>query len=373
LSAEIGEALMDSITNPHDKIFRETWSDKEAAVDFLQNYLPEAVVSLIDLNSLEISKDSFVENDLKEYHSDLLYKVMMDGCEGYVYLLFEHKSYPDRLIHLQLSEYMHKIWRLHLKQEKNDELPVIIPMVLYHGQRKWQYGTKFSTRFSEASEKLKPYIPDFEFILYDLTQYSDDAIRGMIFYRVVMLLFKHIFDPDIARKLPGIFSLMREITESEGGLRFLEKILRYLFSATDKITPDELKDMVEKSLSQDKGDVFMTIAERLRQEGFELGVQQAATMAERLRQEGFELGIQQGVQQGIQQGVQQGVQQGIQQGIEQGIREAIDLGLELKFGDEGSQIMPMIRLIHDCDRLRAIKNAIKTAKNLSDVKAMIEN
>jgi len=52
-----------------------------------------------------------------------------------------------------------------------------------------------------------------------------------------MLLFKHIYDPDIALKLPGIFSLMREIVESEGGLRFLEKILRYLFSSADTITP----------------------------------------------------------------------------------------------------------------------------------------
>jgi predicted transposase/invertase (TIGR01784 family) len=371
---------MDTITNPHDKLFRETWSDRDVAVDFLQNYLPEDVVSLIDLNSLEIGKDSFVEDNLKEYHSDMLYNVMLDGCEGYVYLLFEHKSYPDRLIHLQLSEYMHKIWRLHLKQEKNDELPVIIPMVLYHGQRKWRYGRKFSTRFSGASEKLKRYIPDFEFILYDLTQYSDDTIRGMIFYRVVMLLFKHISDPDIARKLPGIFSLMQEITESEGGLRFLEKILRYLFSATDQITPDDLKDMVKESFSQEKEGVFMTIAEILRKEGYEQGIQQAMTIAEKLRKEGFEQGIRQaeklrkeGFEQGIQQGVQQGIQQGIEQGIRDGLTEAIELGLGLKFGDKGISLMPLIRLIHDCERLRAIKNVIKTAKNLSDVKTIIEN
>ncbi|OQX17617.1 MAG: hypothetical protein BWK80_39395 [Desulfobacteraceae bacterium IS3] len=228
---------METVTNPHDKLFRETWSDKEVAADFLRNYLPEDVLSLTDLNSLEICKDSFVEDDLKEYHSDILYKVMVHGCETYVYLLFEHKSYPDRLIHLQLLEYMLKIWRLILRQEKYDYLPVIIPMVLYHGRKQWQHGIRFSSLFPKNSEKLTAYIPDFGFILRDLTRYSDDEIRGLVLYRVVMLLFKHIYDPDIALKLPGIFSLMREIVESEGGLRFLEKILRYLFSSADTITP----------------------------------------------------------------------------------------------------------------------------------------
>jgi predicted transposase/invertase (TIGR01784 family) len=349
---------METVTNPHDKLFRETWSDKEVAVDFLRNYLPEEVLLLVDLNFLEISKDSFVENDLKAYHSDLLYKIMLDGKEGYVYLLFEHKSYPDRLIHLQLLEYMLRIWRLHLRQEKGYHLPVIIPMVLYHGQKKWQYGTKFSVLFSGYSEKLAAYVPDFEFILRDLTQYSDEEIRGIVLYRVVMLLFKHIFDLDIAKKLPGIFALMREVTEAENGLRFLEKILRYLFNTADDITPDELKRMVEESLSQEKGDFTMTIAERLRQEGFEQGIRQ---------------GVQQGIRQGVQQGIQQGVQQGIQQGIRDGLIEGIELALSLKFGDDGVKMMPLIQHIQDCERLRAVKNAIRIAKDISELKAVIGN
>ncbi|HAO23001.1 MAG TPA: hypothetical protein DCQ37_22650, partial [Desulfobacteraceae bacterium] len=166
-----------------------------------------------------------------------------------------------------------------------------------------------------------------------------------------------ISDPDIAQKLPGIFALMREITESEGGLRFLEKILRYLFNTADGITPDELKNMVKESLSQEKGGIIMTIAEILRKEGYEQGIALADKRYE----------------QGIQQGVQQGVQQGIQQGIRNGLVEAIELGLSLRFGDEGLKIIPLILHIQDCERLRAIKNAIRIAENLSEVRAIIGN
>lgn len=81
------------------------------------------------------------------------------------------------------------------------------------------------------------------------------------------------------------------------------------------------------------------------------------TIAEMMRKEGFE----------------QGLQQGIQQGIRNGLVEAIELGLSLKFGDEAMNIMPLIQHIQDCERLRGIKNMIKTAKDLSELKALIGN
>jgi len=41
------------------------------------------------------------------------------------------------------------------------------------------------------------------------------------------------------------------------------------------------------------------------------------TLAERIKQEGIEQGIEQGIGQGIEQGIGQGIEQGIGQGIEQ--------------------------------------------------------
>jgi len=85
------------------------------------------------------------------------------------------------------------------------------------------------------------------------------------------------------------------------------------------------------------------------------------TIAEMMRKEGFE------------QGIQQGVQQGIQQGIQQSIRETIEFGLSFRFGDEGLAIMPLIRHIQDYERLRVIRDAVKTVKDLSDLKDIIGN
>ena len=57
---------MAEIHNPHDVFFKNTMSDKENAISFLQNYLPDELLRLINLDSLQIEKDSFVSDKLQE-------------------------------------------------------------------------------------------------------------------------------------------------------------------------------------------------------------------------------------------------------------------------------------------------------------------
>jgi predicted transposase/invertase (TIGR01784 family) len=84
---------MSELRNPHDLFFRETFSRLEVARDFIAHYLPANVIAVLDLNTLELQKDSFVDADLRENFSDLLYRVQLgDGSEANVYLLLEHTS-----------------------------------------------------------------------------------------------------------------------------------------------------------------------------------------------------------------------------------------------------------------------------------------
>ena len=325
---------METVNNPHDKLFRETWSHREEAVDFLTRYLPHDVSALIDLETLEICKDSFISKALRDTSSDLLYTVDIGNSTGYVYVLFEHKSYRDSWIHLQLLEYMISIWRLYLKQQKKKkfpiQLPIIIPIVLCHGEREWTVSPSFAELMSGPVEALNRYIPDFDYILRDLTRDVDDEIQGTALSRIVMLLFKHIHDPDILDQLPAIFDLMRTLLNREGGLHTLEMLLRYVFSAIEENALDQVTHIAEAAL---KGDIIMTIAERLHNEG---------------------------------------KTEGMQQGYERGLVEAIEFGISLKFGDDAMQaIMPMIRSIHDLTRLQSIKDAVKQAQDLAQVTPLL--
>ncbi|ABI67501.1 Rpn family recombination-promoting nuclease/putative transposase [Syntrophomonas wolfei] len=122
------------IQNPHDRFFKETLGKVEVAKDFLNNYLPGNIIKVIDVDTLEPQKDSFINKELQEGFSDLLFKANINNREGYIYFLFEHKSYTRKDIAFQLLRYMMEIWETKSKKEKADELPVIIPLVVYHGK-----------------------------------------------------------------------------------------------------------------------------------------------------------------------------------------------------------------------------------------------
>ena len=344
--------MSETIQNPHDKLFRETWSNRDAARDFLRNALPQAVLETLELDTLDIAKDSFIDTDLQDYFSDILYAVNMQGQPGYVYVLFEHKSYSDCLIHLQLLEYMLRIWRLYLKQQsepgKTRYVPIIIPLVLYRGAETWPAVHAFSELFQKPPDSTRAYIPDFHYILHDLSHYADEEIRGTLLSRVVLLLFKHIFDPDFAGRLPGILGIMRELLKEDTGLRHIEMILRYIFNATDNVTEQELHDMVEHSLHGSAEGEVMTLAEQLRKEGYE-----------------------QGIQTGLQKGMQKGELKGKREGKREGLLEGVELGLLIKFGDDGLKLMPIIQLIDSIDELEEVKETLKYATDIAEMKAIV--
>ena len=327
---------MTLVSNPHDKLFKQIWSDRETAADFLANYLPGDISGLMDLKTLEICKDSFVDKHLKEYFSDLLYKVSFGDQSGYVYMLFEHKSYPQKITALQLLSYICRIWKLHIKQQ-GLPLPVIIPLVIYHGRKEWNGSTSLLHLMASTDKRLMGYIPDFSFILFDLSKYSDNQIKGAVLSRVGVLLLKYVFTPGYEEKLPEILGLLKALLEKQTGLQYIEIIIRYILRTAENMTATNLKKMVEDNLSVDKGEMIMTLAEKF-----------------------------------IQEGIQQGIQQGVQQGIRQGLIEAIEMGLQLRFGAEGYRLMPKIYKIEDVHALRAVKDAVRSMKNIDEVKIAID-
>jgi len=320
----------DTVTSPHDKFFKEFFSKEKEAREFLSLYLPDHIKKIIDLSTLSISKDSFIEKELQEYFSDILYKVEIQGQPAWIYLLFEHKSYPEALVSFQLLRYMVKIWEQLLNQRQiHQAFPLIIPLVIYHGKAKWRIGTQFSHLFSSHAPTLSPYIPDFTYLLYDLSHLSDDQIKGAVTLKAFLLLLKYIFHDDFRKQLFDMAYLFKELASKATGMEYLETFLRYIISATDKINEHDIKEILTKTVPQGGDTIMPTIAEKW-------------------------------------------VQQGMQQGIRQGLLEAIQLGLELKFGAKGLSLYADICKIDDSARLRSIEKAIIIAKEVEEIKGLIK-
>jgi len=264
---------MNKVTNPHDSFFRETFGRKEIAAGFLKEYLPDQLVQKIDLESLNIAKDSFIEKELQHHFSDLLYSVSYGKGQLYLYFLFEHKSSPDPWVALQLLRYQVRIWEQHRKQHPKDaQLPAIVPLVLYHGRRNWQIANSFRSLIAGSNAELDAYIPDFIYQLHDLSVLQDDEIKGEVLGRITLLLLKHIFDPELAEKLPEILSLLQEVEGKQDSLEILEVLLRYVVKATKRFDEHELKEILEKSFIEE--DVMQDFIDKYVEQGMQQGMQQ---------------------------------------------------------------------------------------------------
>lgn len=59
--------------NPHDNFFKEIFTVLENAIDFLMGILPEDILHELDISSLRLDNNSYVDEELDEFYSDLVY------------------------------------------------------------------------------------------------------------------------------------------------------------------------------------------------------------------------------------------------------------------------------------------------------------
>lgn len=66
-------------------------------------------------------------------------------------------------------------------------------------------------------------------------------------------------------------------------------------------------------------------------------------------------------------------QQILGEGERRGIISGIEMALEIKFGDEGLQLMPQISQITDLEKLKVIQRAVKTVNSLEELQTLISS
>ena len=83
-----GISLGMSIYNPHDKVFKEVESVKENALDMLQAFLPADISGLLDFSTLELDNQSYIDETLSTFFSDLVYSCRLRAGEGELRIAF---------------------------------------------------------------------------------------------------------------------------------------------------------------------------------------------------------------------------------------------------------------------------------------------
>lgn len=61
-----------------------------------------------------------------------------------------------------------------------------------------------------------------------------------------------------------------------------------------------------------------------------------------------------------------------QEGLREGLLSGIDLGLELKFGSEGLELLPEIAKIENVEVLKKIQAGLKTVSTLAELRSIYQ-
>ncbi len=344
------------LANPHDRFFRHFLADPRRAQAFLRHVLPADVQRHLDLATLRPEDASFVDPDLRRHQGDLLFRVdLKAGGEGYVYLLFEHKSYPDRWVAWQVLRYMVRIWEREWRERQGEEgarLSPIVPVVVYHGRAPWRAPQAFEALVAGPAA-VRAYVPAFAYRLYDLSEVEDEVLWGEVVIGAWLALLKYIQRPELEGRLEAIFRALArwmEVAGAESGVEALVTVLRYLAEAREGLREEVLRAAVERALPGG-GAVMATLAQKW-----------------------LEQGLQEGLQKGLEEGLQKGLQQGLREGLVKARREDVVALLEARLAPEAewlARVRERLEAIDDLERLQRLLIAAAQAESLDAFEAAL--
>ena len=295
-----------STPTPHDATFRQFLTQPDIARDFMELHLPAKLRALCDLSTLKLEPGSFVEDDLRQYFSDVLYSLKTTAGDGYVHVLIEHQSSPDRHMAFRLMRYAVAAMQRHL-EAGHKKLPLVIPVLFYTGKRSpYPYSTRWLDEFDDPAVAEQLYGGAFP--LTDITVIPDDDIMNHRSMAALTLLQKHIHQRDMATLTDRLATLLMADTLSSSQVTVL---IHYLLQAGESADSEAFVRELAQRVPQ-HGDALMTIAQQLEQKGIEKGRMEG-------RQEGIQLGEQRGIEKGEREATLKIARTMLQNGLDQNI------------------------------------------------------
>ncbi|MBP2198855.1 Rpn family recombination-promoting nuclease/putative transposase [Pantoea cypripedii] len=254
---------------PHDAVFKTFLSHPTTARDFMSLHLPPDLLKICDLATLKLESGSFVEEDLRPYYSDVLYSLRTSKGEGYIHVLIEHQSSPDKHMAFRLMRYAIATMQRHL-DAGHKTLPLVIPVLFYQGKRSpYPYPVNWLELFSDPIQATELYNGDFP--LVDITVIPDEEIMQHRSMAALTLLQKHIRQRDLNEFLDQLGKLMLEefMTRQQ-----MLTLVNYILQAGETPNSENFIRELAQRVPQHEEEL-MTIAQQLEQKGKQLGAREA--------------------------------------------------------------------------------------------------
>ncbi|EJR8690333.1 Rpn family recombination-promoting nuclease/putative transposase [Salmonella enterica] len=261
----------------HDGLFKFFLREPDTARDFLAVHLPADIRAQVRLDTLKLEPGSFVDQTLRELHSDVLYSVETEeGHAGYIYCLLEHQSTADRMMAWRMMRYSMAVMDAHLKKG-NDTLPVVVPLLFYQGTvRPYPYSTDWMDCFDVPALAREVYSRPWP--LVDVSVMEDSDLQSHRRMALLELVQRDIRRRDAASLLRDVVQLIRLAGNSREQVEAVLCYIIYNGMTNESITPFLYE--LAGEIPEYKELIMGTIAQQLKEEGIQQGIEQERLAAQ---------------------------------------------------------------------------------------------
>ena len=190
---------------PHDPAYKQFFSNPEMVESLLRDFVSADFIADLDFSTLERCSGSYVTDDLRERHDDIVWRVgWKKGSWCYVALLLEFQSTPDHWMALRTLSYTTLLLFDLVKTGKvreNEGLPPVFPIVIYNGGKAWKAPQEVAALFAPMPEGLKYYRPQHRHFLLDESRVSGEELdksKGLV---AQLLRLERAQEPEQVRQI----------------------------------------------------------------------------------------------------------------------------------------------------------------------------
>lgn len=244
-------------------------------------YFPVVLRDAIQWDSLALCKETFLDEDMKESATDVLYSTkLIAGGAAYLYMLCENEGRIKQDLPIRFLEIQCQIYRMHLKQHPNTPLPIVYPILIYSGVPKWNaplglgemYGEHHALAHALAHERC---------LFIDVIRIPDPVMRQQQWAGLMTFVMKHRKMRDFAAFMEAVLSQLNKLEGTNTlGRELGRTVLYYIVETTGFDNRERFTELCRTYLSENlKGDI-MTIAESWVQDGMQKGMQKGMQQKE---------------------------------------------------------------------------------------------
>lgn len=261
------------VNNEHDKVFRTILSNKKEAVIFINKTLNLELKE----NEIEKYKENYITENLINKETDIVYKIKNKN----VFILIEHQTKIDYSMPYRIMEYQFKITKsavdikkLKLKEYK---IPIVIPIVLYTGTRKWNV----KEYIKEAQESYKQYNGEElgRYKLVDVNNFTEEELlKEKTFLSKAMLIESKKDTEEMVECFEKIINILnKDKVYTEEQKHLLATMWNLIFR--NKINNDNITDNLIRKINKEEEKEMLAILDTIAEEN------------ERILQQGIREGI----------------------------------------------------------------------------------